>query len=54
MYKNQVKRLEVMLLGALRREKMAETAVLKLETEIEHTNRLVRLIIASNSIIFLF
>ncbi|XP_031256347.1 kinesin-like protein KIN-12C [Pistacia vera] len=38
--KNQVKCLEVTLLGALRREKLAETAALKLEAEIEHTNRL--------------
>ncbi|KAJ0092747.1 hypothetical protein Patl1_24784 [Pistacia atlantica] len=36
----KVKCLEVTLLGALRREKMAETAALKLEAEIEHTNRL--------------
>ncbi|GAY35576.1 hypothetical protein CUMW_017130 [Citrus unshiu] len=36
----KTKRLECMLLGALRREKMAEAVTQKLEAEIEHMNRL--------------
>ncbi|KAH9766437.1 kinesin-like protein KIN-12C [Citrus sinensis] len=36
----KTKRLECMLLGSLRREKMAEAVTLKLEAEIEHMNRL--------------
>ncbi|XP_068661791.1 kinesin-like protein KIN-12E isoform X2 [Aristolochia californica] len=38
----KMKCLEATLFGALRREKMAETVVKKLEAEIEHLNRLVR------------
>lgn len=50
----QTKRLECMLLGALRREKMAEAVIQKLEAEIEHMNRLVCLGLASDSIVFVF
>lgn len=50
----QTKHLETMLLGALRREKMAEAVTQKLEAEIEHMNRLVCLGLASNSMVFLF
>ncbi|KAJ0980308.1 hypothetical protein J5N97_008563 [Dioscorea zingiberensis] len=39
---NQLKSLEATLAGALRREKMADTAVKQLEAEIEQLNRLVR------------
>lgn len=46
-----MKRLQGMLLGALRREKIAEAAALKLEAEIEHLNRLVCLAMANNSVI---
>lgn len=33
--------MEAILVGALRREKMAETAIQKLEAEIKHVNHLV-------------
>jgi kinesin family protein 15 len=39
-----MKCMEATLVGALRREKMAETAVQKLEAEIGHVNRLVYLL----------
>ncbi|KAF8392699.1 hypothetical protein HHK36_023048 [Tetracentron sinense] len=39
--KKKMKCMEATLVGALRREKIAETAVRKLEAEIEHMNRLV-------------
>nr|QWT43324.1 kinesin-like protein KIN12C [Citrullus lanatus] len=38
----QLKSLEIVLAGALRREKMAEASIKKLEAEIEQLNRLVR------------
>ena len=37
----QMKSLEATLVGALRREKLAETAVMRLDAEIEQMNRLV-------------
>ncbi|XVF62368.1 hypothetical protein PTKIN_Ptkin09bG0002100 [Pterospermum kingtungense] len=40
-HKNKMRRMEATLAGSLRREKMAETAIQKLEAEIEHMNRLV-------------
>lgn len=39
--KCQVKCMEAILSGALRREKLAETAFQKLENEMEHVNQLV-------------
>lgn len=41
--KKQLKSLEIVLAGALRREKMAEASIKKLEAEIEQLNRLVSL-----------
>ncbi|OMO53413.1 C2 calcium-dependent membrane targeting [Corchorus capsularis] len=40
-HKKQMKRIEAALAGSLRREKMAETTVQKLEAEIEQMNRLI-------------
>ncbi|MQL99201.1 hypothetical protein Taro_031920 [Colocasia esculenta] len=40
--RKQLKSLETVLAGALRREKMADLTINKLEAEIEHLNRLVR------------
>ncbi|XVF38949.1 hypothetical protein REPUB_Repub20aG0147000 [Reevesia pubescens] len=40
-HKNKMQRMEATLAGSLRREKMAETAIQKLEAEIEQINRLV-------------
>lgn len=41
MMMNQLKSLETILAGSLRREQMAETSIQKLEAEIEQLNRLV-------------
>ncbi|XP_022760764.1 kinesin-like protein KIN-12C isoform X2 [Durio zibethinus] len=40
-HKNKIKCMEAILAGSIRREKMAETAIQKLEAEIEQINRLV-------------
>lgn len=48
----QMKCLEATLVGALRREKLAENSARRLEAEIEHMNRLVCLIITTRSILF--
>lgn len=40
----QIKQLEASLIGALRREEMAEIAVRRLEAEIKHMNHLVSLV----------
>lgn len=40
------------MVGALRREKMADNALQNLVAEIEHMNRLVRLVTTSSYIIF--
>lgn len=42
--KTQLKSLETVLAGALRREKMAEASIRQLEAEIEQLNRLVSLL----------
>lgn len=44
--------MEAVLVGALRREKMADNALQNLVAEIEHMNRLVRLVTTSSYINF--
>lgn len=50
----QINHMEANLVGAMRREKMAEIAVRKLEAEIEHVNLLVYLLLnQSHNFLFL-